>query len=83
MAKAIGEILINIERCKGCELCILACPESTLALSKTINHKGYQYVVKVNDNCTGCGNCAIICPDAVITVYRKILKVPKPEMSNS
>lgn len=74
MAKAVGEVLINIEKCKSCELCILACPEETLALGKSINHKGYQYVVKINDNCTGCGNCAIICPDAVITVYRKVFK---------
>lgn len=74
MARAIGEVIIDIERCKGCELCILACPEETLALGKKINHKGYLYVVKVNDNCTGCGNCAIICPDAVLTVYRKVLK---------
>lgn len=74
MAKAIGEVVINTERCKGCELCVYACPEETLALGKKINQKGYQYVVKVNDNCTGCGNCAIICPDAVITVYRKVYK---------
>ncbi len=74
MAKAVGDVVINIERCKGCELCILACPEETLALGKSINHKGYQYVIKINNNCTGCGNCAIICPDAVITVYRKVFK---------
>lgn len=74
MAKVVGEVVIDIERCKGCELCIQACPEQTLALGKSLNHKGYQYVVKVNDNCTGCVNCAIICPDGVITVYRKVYK---------
>ncbi len=74
MAKAIGEIIVNIEQCKGCELCIDACPEETIALSETINKKGYRYAVTVNQNCTGCANCATVCPDAVITVYRKIEK---------
>ncbi|MEJ5287456.1 MAG: 2-oxoglutarate oxidoreductase, delta subunit, putative [Candidatus Kapaibacterium sp.] len=74
MAKVVGEVVIDIERCKACELCVQACPEQTLALGKQLNHKGYQYVVKINDNCTGCANCAIICPDAVITVYRKVYK---------
>lgn len=74
MAKAIGDIVVNIEKCKGCELCIEACPEETLSLSGTINQKGYHYAIKVQHNCTGCANCAIVCPDAVITVYRKIVK---------
>ena len=74
MAKAIGEIIIDIEKCKGCELCIEACPEQTLSLTEKINKKGYHFAVTVNANCTGCANCAIVCPDAIITVYRKIEK---------
>lgn len=74
MAKALGEIIIDIEKCKGCELCIEACPEEVLSLTNKINKKGYQYIVTVNSNCTGCANCALVCPDAVITVYRKIEK---------
>jgi len=77
MAKVFGDIVINIEKCKGCELCIVACPEETIGLANTINLKGYRYAVKVLDNCTGCANCALICPDAVITVYRKIDKTAK------
>ncbi len=74
MAKAIGDIVIDIEKCKGCELCIEACPEDTLGLADQINAKGYRFAVKVQDNCTGCGNCALVCPEAIITVYRKIVK---------
>lgn len=74
MAKVVGEVVIDIEKCKGCELCVKACPESTLALSKSINHKGYNYAETVNPNCTGCASCALVCPDAVITVYRKSIK---------
>jgi len=74
MAKVQGEIVVDVEICKGCELCIVACPEETLGLSETINKKGYRYAVQLKDNCTGCANCAIVCPDAAITVYRVVNK---------
>jgi len=66
-----GDVVINIESCKGCEVCITACPNQVLALSNEVNSKGYHYVMKVNSACVGCANCAVVCPDAVITVYRE------------
>ncbi len=66
-----GDVVINIEKCKGCEVCISACPNEVLAISNEVNSKGYHYAIKVNSECTGCVNCAIVCPDAVITVYRE------------
>ncbi len=66
-----GSVTFNIETCKGCELCITACPQESLALSPNLNNLGYHYAVLVKDNCTGCINCALVCPDAVITVYRE------------
>jgi len=74
MAKVIGDIKIDVELCKGCELCIVACPENVIALSDTINSKGYQYAVTVNEDCNGCTNCATVCPEGIITVYRKKIK---------
>lgn len=71
MAKVRGDIVIDIEKCKGCEVCIPACPQGVIALSKNVNSKGYHYAESINDDCTGCMNCAIVCPDGVITVYRK------------
>lgn len=70
MAKR-GDIVIDIERCKGCEICLSACPKDVLALSPEVNKKGYHYALKVTNNCIGCANCAVVCPDAVITVYRE------------
>jgi 2-oxoglutarate ferredoxin oxidoreductase subunit delta len=70
MAKIKGAIVIDIERCKGCEVCVGACPESCIAMAKNVNSKGYYYAEVVNDLCTGCTNCAVVCPDGVITVYR-------------
>lgn len=66
-----GNVEFKIELCKGCELCIVACPQESLALSKTINLKGYKFAELIKDNCTGCINCALVCPDSVITVYRE------------
>ena len=68
--KVWGKVEIDIQKCKGCELCTIACKEQVLTLSNSINIKGYRYAIANNDACTGCVNCALVCPDAVITVYR-------------
>lgn len=75
MARRKATVTIEKELCKGCELCILACPEQGLILSDEINMKGYRVAKLVTENCTGCTNCALVCPDSAIHVYRE----PKPE----
>ncbi|MBO4655582.1 MAG: 4Fe-4S binding protein [Bacteroidales bacterium] len=66
-----GALVINTEKCKGCEVCITGCPNGVIALSKKVNAKGYNFLEVVNaDACIGCANCAVICPDGVIEVYR-------------
>jgi 2-oxoglutarate ferredoxin oxidoreductase subunit delta len=67
-----GWVHIEEERCKGCSLCVDACPQGILALNtERFNSKGYFPVHLMNpDDCTGCAVCAIICPDVVFTVYR-------------
>jgi 2-oxoglutarate ferredoxin oxidoreductase subunit delta len=71
MAKARGAIVVDIERCKGCEVCVVNCPTNVIAMSDQVNGKGYNYAYMAHpDECTGCTNCAIVCPDGVITVYR-------------
>lgn len=72
MAKVKGAIVVDIDQCKGCEVCLDACPSDVLGMVKEVNSKGYHYSYMANeDDCTGCANCAIVCPDGVITVYRK------------
>lgn len=72
MSKIKGAIVVNTDRCKGCSLCVIACPKEVIALSKKVNPSGYAYVEQINpDGCIGCASCAIVCPDGCITVYRK------------
>ncbi len=71
MAKVKGAIVVDIKRCKGCELCIEACPTNVIKMETKVNGKGYHYAyMEYPELCTGCVNCAIVCPDSVITVYR-------------
>ncbi len=71
MAKVKGSVVIDVERCKGCEICVVSCPFDTLAMTKEVNGKGYNYAYPANpDTCTGCTNCALVCPDGAITVYK-------------
>lgn len=71
MAKVKGAIVVDIEKCKGCELCVVSCPTDVIRMSKEVNSKGYHYAyMEYPENCTGCSNCGIVCPDGVITVYR-------------
>lgn len=71
MAKVKGAIVIDRDRCKGCGVCVPACPNSVIRLGDKVNIKGYFYAEPYQDACIGCMNCAAVCPDAVITVYSK------------
>ncbi len=71
MAKFIGAVVVDTEKCKGCDLCVVACPTTVLALSSEANSKGYNFSHMANSaECVGCSACANVCPDACITVYR-------------
>lgn len=71
MAKVKGSIVVDKEKCKGCSLCVVACPQDVIALAKEVNGKGYNFAYMANpDACIGCANCAEVCPDSIITVYR-------------
>lgn len=64
-------LAIASDRCKGCELCVGACPQHVLELDTAIvNALGY-HPVQLTDaaGCTSCARCARVCPDAVFTVF--------------
>ena len=47
MAKIKGAIVVDTERCKGCNLCVVACPLNVIALTKEVNVKGYNYAHQI------------------------------------
>jgi len=57
MAKVRGAIVVDTEKCKGCEVCVVACPTNVIAMAKEVNGKGYHYAYMENpEACTGCTN---------------------------
>lgn len=72
MAKVKGVVVVNTERCKGCNLCVVACPSDVLELHpREVNNKGYHYVYMKNpDACIGCASCGLVCPDGCLTIYK-------------
>jgi 2-oxoglutarate ferredoxin oxidoreductase subunit delta len=71
MAKVRGAVVVNQEGCKGCELCVVACPQDVLALNMDVNSRGYHYSYMKNpEACIGCSNCGVVCPDTCLTIYR-------------
>ena len=73
MAKIKGRVEFDVDRCKGCSLCVTACPVHIVQLDDSrINNKGYHPAgVQEMEKCIACTNCATICPDLVIRVYRE------------
>jgi len=74
-----GRITVNDLYCKGCELCITACPQQVLGLATDrITAKGYHPATLIAEGCTGCAVCSVVCPEAAITVYREKTEVNQP-----
>jgi 2-oxoglutarate ferredoxin oxidoreductase subunit delta len=71
-----AHVTIAAELCKGCELCVLACPSGNLALSDQLNRNGYHPVVFTYEGtrgpCSACGICYWVCPDFSISEIRRI-----------
>lgn len=65
-----GWVEISEEECKGCALCVTACPPEVMRLSDRLNGHGYHPVGYLGSGCTGCGVCFFACPEpGAITVY--------------
>lgn len=64
-----GTVTIDLEGCKGCELCIPACPPKVLTMSSEVNAMGFRYP-QLHAGCTGCRACLDVCPDFVFEVYK-------------
>lgn len=65
----MSRIVFLEDRCKGCRLCVTACPVRCIRPSGRFNRQGYE-VMEATGHCTGCTACAIMCPDVAIRVFR-------------
>ena len=67
-----AKLTFQVDRCKGCELCVMVCPKKILALdTHTVNKKGYHPACIVDQSaCIACASCAKTCPDSIITVEK-------------
>ena len=64
---------ITVDRCKGCSLCVAACPKAILELDVSMVNKLGYHPVRLTDAaaCTSCVLCARVCPDAVFAVFAR------------
>lgn len=68
----MAKVTFREERCKGCALCVGACPKKIVALDQDkLNSQGHHPAMVTDpEKCIGCAFCATMCPDCVITVER-------------
>lgn len=69
----MARVIFNEDKCKGCGLCIDACPKKIISFNEKLNVKGYHpaFVKKEKmKDCIGCASCGRMCPDCVITVEK-------------
>jgi NAD-dependent dihydropyrimidine dehydrogenase PreA subunit len=70
-----GLLRVDVNECKGCGLCVEACPPKVIGLSEELNHYGYRTAIYAGAGCTGCGICFMVCPEpGAITVLRLALR---------
>ncbi len=68
----MAKVSFEVDRCKGCSLCVGACPKKIIELAKEeMNAKGFHpATITDQGKCIACAFCAMMCPDAVITVEK-------------
>ncbi len=78
---ARGSVRVDVEECKGCGLCLEACPPQVLRLSNELNRYGLHPAEYLGEGCTGCGICFYVCPEpGALTVLRLVAgKAPETE----
>ena len=70
----MNKLTIRENVCKGCGLCVNACPQGILRLSPDrLNAKGYR-PAEITDmsKCKACKLCALMCPDVAIKIEKEI-----------
>ncbi len=70
--KTASRVIVDMEKCKGCELCVHFCKKDALRVSEELNSHGYHYAeANPGGECTACMVCTLVCPDLAIEVYHE------------
>lgn len=74
-----GKLRIDADECKGCGLCVEACPPKVIHLGEALNPCGYRTAEYAGSGCTACGICFLVCPEpGAIAVFRASRPKPAP-----
>jgi NAD-dependent dihydropyrimidine dehydrogenase PreA subunit len=69
-----GLLEVDGNECKGCGLCVEACPLHLIGLSERLNHYGYRTAEYAGKGCTACGICYVVCPEPGAITVRHLEK---------
>ncbi|MCL1983117.1 MAG: ferredoxin family protein [Clostridiales bacterium] len=69
----MAKITIDKVYCKGCDICLSACPKKIFVRSKKRNNYGSNMPEAQNaDECVVCRMCERMCPDGAINVEGEV-----------
>lgn len=76
--ESVFKIDVKEDLCKGCERCVVECPQLLFSLSQKFNRGGFNSslwnVDKIDEqvaklSCAGCKVCYDVCPESAIDIY--------------
>jgi Na+-translocating ferredoxin:NAD+ oxidoreductase subunit B len=70
-------IVVNVDQCIGCTLCIQACPVDAIVGAAKMQHQ------VIEQECTGCQLCLPVCPTACMVVTSRVVALPTQQANRS
>ncbi len=64
----VEKVKVDIDKCKGCYLCIANCKSKAISKINSQNVKGVLPVQVDQEKCIQCTCCYIMCPDLVFEI---------------
>ena len=77
LPKSNGMVFIDKEKCTGCALCAIDCPNKALALRPNHERDSFQLLFR-QETCTACGECERSCPEHCLRFIQR-----EPEKNES
>ena len=79
-----GFVRVDSDECKGCALCVEACPPKCLELEPGLNQYGVHPAHYTGEGCTACSICFYCCPEpGAISVYRVVAEKKAEEVASA